>query len=71
MTASDGNAPDLDEHQISVFEHSTVAEPLIGETRVAVGPLKARIAELFTILHAAKECLEGMIQAGEHILQDQ
>src|SRR5262249_49324217 len=60
---------DLREHQKTVVYSGTVAILLIGETIVAVGPLKVRIARCLTRLYAVEERLERSVQSGEHILQ--
>ena len=69
-TPPNGDSTDLGEYQIAIIEGGTVAKLLVGETRVAVSALEAGIPWQLTRLDAAKECLEGTVQAGEHVLQD-
>jgi hypothetical protein len=69
-TPLDGDAPNLGEYQRAIVERGPVAKLLVGETRVAVDTLEARIARLLTILHPAEEGGKGPVQPGQYVLQD-
>src|SRR5262249_47030354 len=67
-----GDAPDLGEDQEAVVQPSATVLPhlRIGEAGVAADTLKAGIARRLASADAAEECLKGVVQPQEHILQD-
>src|SRR5258706_14645876 len=65
-----GEAPNLAQDEIAVIQLDTVAILLVGETVVAVAPLKARETWLFPPRQTTEERLVRLVQPREHILQD-
>ncbi len=60
----------LGEDEGAVIQPGAVAIFLVGEGVVTVASLGAREAGLLARLHPAEERLVGLVQAGEHLLQD-
>src|SRR5262249_44609220 len=63
-------AANLRQDYVSVVQRGAVAILLVGEGVVAPAALEAWKADRLARLHPAEERLIGVVQAGEHILQD-
>ena len=63
-------APDLGEDEEAIVQSRAVALLLEGEGVVARAPLKTRETRLLAAVDAPEERLVGLVQPGQHILQD-
>src|SRR4029077_9909609 len=64
------DAPDLGENQIAVIESCPVPLFLVGEGVVAVPALEGGEGRPLAPLEATEECLVGLVESREHILED-
>src|SRR5262249_35341745 len=63
-------APNLGEEQEAVVQAGAVAELLVGERVRAVAPVEAGRAGRLPLADAAEERLGGVVEPGEHVLQE-
>ncbi len=63
-----GNTANFRQAEQATVQHGTIAILRIGEAGVAALPSEAWIARHLPRLHAAEECLEGAIDAQDHVL---
>src|SRR5216683_3207165 len=66
----DTDAPNLRQGEEAIIQPGAIAVLLEGEAVEAVAALEAWEAGLLAPLHAAEERLVGLVEAGEHILED-
>jgi hypothetical protein len=66
----DAAAPDLGEDHRAVLQPRAVARLVAGEGGETVAALEAGVPRLLASLQASKECLLGLVEPGQRVLED-